>query len=236
MHYVISDIHGELEQLKNLLKQIHFSQKDELYILGDVVDRGPNPIKTLQYLMSFSNVTCIVGNHELMALTNLKLLLNEITSDFLDHLSASDYGMLLDWVLNGASTTIQEFSTLSMEEREEIIDFLGEFIAYEELCINGQEYVLVHAGMEDFSEEKPMDAYCIDDLVWTRIDYEVSYYRDKIVVSGHTPTQTIPGNENPGYIFRANNHIAIDCGAHHKGGRLAAICLETGEEFYSKPI
>lgn len=45
----------------------------------------------------------------------------------------------------------------------------------------------------------------------------------------------IEGNPNPGFIYRYNNHIAIDCGAYYPGGRLAAICLDTGEEFYSSP-
>ena len=84
--YVIGDIHGEYEQLKILLEKMNFKEDDELFILGDVVDRGPNPIKALQFLMTLPNCTCIAGNHELMALTNLKLLLNEITDDFLDHL------------------------------------------------------------------------------------------------------------------------------------------------------
>ena len=68
---------------------------------------------------------------------------------------------------------------------------------------------------------------------WDRADYNVTYYPDKYIVTGHTPTQFIKENPNPGFIFRSNNHIAIDCGAHIRGGRLAALCLETGEEFYS---
>lgn len=58
---------------------------------------------------------------------------------------------------------------------------------------------------------------------------------DKYVITGHTPTQAIRNNPNPGYIYRQNNHIAIDCGATYPGGRLAAICLDTGEEYYSEP-
>lgn len=58
---------------------------------------------------------------------------------------------------------------------------------------------------------------------------------DKYVITGHTPTQAIRNNPNPGYIYRRNNHIAIDCGATYPGGRLAAICLDTGEEYYSEP-
>lgn len=39
--YIIGDIHGEYEQLKILLKKMNFKGEDELFILGDVVDRGP---------------------------------------------------------------------------------------------------------------------------------------------------------------------------------------------------
>lgn len=76
---------------------------------------------------------------------------------------------------------------------------------------------------------------CISDRIvfWDRADYNVTYYPDKYIVTGHTPTQFIKENPNPGFIFRSNNHIAIDCGAHIRGGRLAELCLETGEEFYS---
>ncbi len=41
-------------------------------------------------------------------------------------------------------------------------------------------------------------------------------------------------NPHPGCIYRANNHIALDCGAGFKKGRLAGICLETGREYYAK--
>ena len=72
-------------------------------------------------------------------------------------------------------------------------------------------------------------------FVWARPDYCVPYYKDTIVVTGHTPTQLIPGNDNPGYIYQKYNHIALDCGAcFSEQGRLAGICLETGECFYSR--
>lgn len=73
----------------------------------------------------------------------------------------------------------------------------------------------------------------MEEFVWTRPDYGVQYFKDKMVVTGHTPTQTISENPRPGYIYRAHNHIAIDCGACFEGGRLAALCLDTGEEYYS---
>ncbi len=232
--YIIGDIHGEYEQLKILLKKMNFKGEDELFILGDVVDRGPNPIKVLQFLMTLPNCTCIAGNHEIMALTNLKLLLSEVTDDFLGSLTPEDMGKLADWNMNGASSTISEFTKLSPEDRREVLEFIGDFEAYAELKVNGQDYLLVHAGLGNFSEEKSMDEYSIDDLVWGRTDYETPYYEDILVITGHTPTQHIPCNPKPGYIYRGNNHIALDCCACSEGGRLAGICLETGEEFYSR--
>lgn len=46
------------------------------------------------------------------------------------------------------------------------------------------------------------------------------------------PTQTIKGNERSGNIYRRGRQIGIDCGACFSTGRVAALCLETGEEFY----
>lgn len=42
----------------------------------------------------------------------------------------------------------------------------------------------------------------------------------------------ILGNPKPGYIYKENHHIAIDCGCNRRNGRLAAVCLETGQEYY----
>lgn len=233
MIYVVGDVHGECEQLKELIKKMQLKPEDELYILGDIIDRGPDSVKALQFLMSLPNCHCIAGNHEVMLLENMKFLLNEITDDSLNHVSEQNMALLTNWINNGALGTISEFSKLSKQEMKELLEFVGDFEAYVELEVNGQKYILVHAGLGNFSENKELYDYTINELVWTRTDYEVPYYEDVIVVTGHTPTQTILANPRPGYIFRGNNHIAMDCGAYHSHGRLAGICLETGEEFYS---
>ena len=134
----------------------------------------------------------------------------------------------------GSGTTALEFTFLSQEKRKEVLEFMENFALYAKLEINGQSYVLVHGGLGNFEKEKPLDAYTLDELVWTRADYSVPYYQDKIVVTGHTPTQLIPGSDRRGYIYQKNNHIALDCGACFSEGRLAGICLETGECFYAR--
>lgn len=233
--YVIGDVHGECEQLQTLIEKMHLSDKDWLYIMGDVVDRGPHPIKALQFLMNIENCTCLIGNHEVMAIKCLKLLKNEITDELLRTLREEDLQYLLSWMENGAKSTIDEFRKLSRKEQDDVLEFIADFEAYEELSINGQEYILVHAGLgHNFSRSTPLEDYSLDELIWDRPDYEKMYYANKIVVTGHTPTQYIACNPKPGYIYKGNNHIAIDCCACSKEGRLAGICLETGEEFYSR--
>ncbi len=233
MTYVISDIHGCYDQFIELLELIQLKETDNLYILGDIVDRGPHPIKTLLKLMEMPNVVCIVGNHELMALDGLRFLNTQITAESVDSIDAELLGNLINWQRNGSKTTIEEFKQLDQEMRREVLNFIMEFSIYEELAVNGQKYLLVHAGLGDYSPEKQMEDYSLKNLVWDRADYDTQYFEETIVITGHTPTQFIEGNPNPGRIYRHLNHIAIDCGCGMPEGRLAAICLETGKEFYS---
>ena len=51
MRYIISDIHGCYDEYIALLDAIHFSETDELYVLGDAMDRGPKSIQVVQDLM-----------------------------------------------------------------------------------------------------------------------------------------------------------------------------------------
>lgn len=50
MIYVMSDIHGKYDKYIQMLKQIHFSEKDTMYILGDMIDRGGEGHGTLDRL------------------------------------------------------------------------------------------------------------------------------------------------------------------------------------------
>ena len=232
--YVISDIHGEYDMLEDLLDKLSLRASDTLYILGDILDRGPHPIKTLRKLMGMPEAVCLVGNHELMALESLEFLMQEITIKSIKALDDEMLDGFLVWAEhNGGKTTMDEFKQLKRDEQKAVIDYLKEFLVYEELSAAGKEYLLVHAGLGGFYPGKDMEDYSLKELVWDRAEYDICYFADKYVVTGHTPTQYITGNPRPGRIYRKNNHIALDCGAYMPGGRLAAICLDTGEEFYS---
>lgn len=233
--YVISDIHGQYDMFMELLDKIKLKETDTVYILGDVLDRGPHPIKTLRKLMEMPNAICMVGNHEFMALECLEFLMKEITDKSIEELDETMLDNLVTWQYNGSKSTIDEFRKLDTEGKMGVIDFIKELLIYEEISVGDKDYLLVHAGLGNYSPQKDIEDYSLHELIWTRTDYDVQYFEDTYVITGHTPTQMIKDNPDPGFIFRRNNHIAIDCGASYPGGRLAAICLDTGEEYYSAP-
>ncbi len=61
---VITDIHGNLEALTAVLALLDGLSCDEIIHLGDVVDIGPNSRECLELLLSRSDVTCLLGNHD----------------------------------------------------------------------------------------------------------------------------------------------------------------------------
>ncbi len=68
--YFVGDIHGELSQLLNALKQLKFDfTRDRLFSVGDIVDRGPDSLACLA-LLNKPWFFAVRGNHELMLLAD----------------------------------------------------------------------------------------------------------------------------------------------------------------------
>lgn len=232
--YIMSDIHGHFEQYKKMLEKIEFCDDDMLYILGDIVDRGPKPVSVLLDLMKRPNVVCLAGNHCVMACDCLSFLMKEITEDNIDEIDDNIVEKIMNWQENGSESTTDEFYKLSRKQQMEVLDFIGDFEVYEEIQLNGKEYILVHAGLRNFRPDREIWDYELDELVWERPDYDKPYFNDRIVITGHTPTLYIESKLNtaPGYIFKGNNHIAIDCGCGIPGGRLGCLRLDDMKEYY----
>lgn len=233
MRYIISDIHGCYEEYKELLEKINFSDEDELYVLGDVVDRGLEPIKILQDMMNRANVIFLLGNHEIMMYMVLKKMVVEITEDNTDNfLTGEDFFVYDCWMKNGGHVTVEQFRKLNRFEQQDMLDYLEEAFTYEIIHYNEKKYILVHAGLGGFEPDKDLEEYNVIELLEDRADYSRRYYPDEntFLVTGHTPTVYIEGWGKP-EVYRENGHIAIDCGCVG-GGRLAAFCIETEEVTY----
>lgn len=147
MRYIISDIHGCYEEYQELLGRLRFSPADELYVLGDAADRGPQPVKVLQDMMMRPNVTYLVGNHDYMMLRTLKKLAVEITEDNWEkHLTSDDLMNYYYWLQDGGRVTSDQFRTLPRDEQLDILDYLSDAQICTILEDRGRRFVLVHAG------------------------------------------------------------------------------------------
>ena len=233
MRYIVSDIHGCYDQYRALLKKIHFTDADELYVLGDVVDRGPEPIKVLQDMRKRPNVIFILGNHDFAMYSVMRKFAVEVTEENYDsHLTGEDILDLNLWLQDGGQSTMEKFRGLNRAEMADILDYIAEASLYEIIEHNGKEYRLVHAGLANFAPDKELDEYELHELLEERADYSRRYYpQDNIyLVTGHTPTIYIEGWNKP-EVYRKHGQIALDC-ACVAGGRLAAFCVETEEVTY----
>lgn len=231
MTYVMSDLHGHYQKYLKMLELIDFRDSDELYILGDVVDRGEESVQLLTDMSMRSNVFPIMGNHDMTAAILLRKLCVEIDENTADgHLSPDLLKILAMWQNDGGQATIDGFKKLTPEDRITLIEYMEEFTPFETIETEGKKFLLVHGGIPYEKRDIPLSEQSIHELITERPDYSKRYYRSVYMVTGHTPTVNI-GNQYTGRIFIGNGHIAIDCGAGF-GFPLGCIRLEDFKEFY----
>jgi len=104
MHYLIGDLQGCCDAFDRLLAEIGFSpSRDSLHVLGDLVNRGPASLRTLQRLQALGDAaTCLLGNHDLHLLAvsvgGRKPHRSDTLDDILNHPRRA---ALLDWLRHG---------------------------------------------------------------------------------------------------------------------------------------
>ncbi len=221
MIYVMSDIHGCLNAYKSMLAKIDLKDSDSLYILGNVIDYGEDSIELLKDMMMRANVFPLVGDHEVIALNMMKRSYEKRMNDAVMKKCRT-------WLEKGGMKTFSDFNALDDEEKLDIIDYLEEFTLFDEVTLkkSGKQFVLVHAGLKNFSADRNLEDYELKELLTQCPDYDKVYFDDKILVTGHKIT---PDNK----VINKNNHLAINCGCAF-GGALACVRLDDMKEFYVK--
>ena len=99
--YLIGDVQGCDDALQRLLDEISFSpSRDTLYLLGDMVNRGPQSAAVLRRLMRYGTAAqAVLGNHDLHLLALAAGVRQPSRSDTLgDILQASDREAMLEWL------------------------------------------------------------------------------------------------------------------------------------------
>ncbi|MBI5507125.1 MAG: symmetrical bis(5'-nucleosyl)-tetraphosphatase [Deltaproteobacteria bacterium] len=99
--YVIGDVHGHLRPLQRLLARLRFDRgRDELWFVGDLVNRGPDSLGVLRLVEGLGqNATVVLGNHDLHLLARALAATPAKPKDTLDAvLAAADRERLVAWL------------------------------------------------------------------------------------------------------------------------------------------
>lgn len=231
MTYVVANLHGHLEEYQTLLQTIRFNaEHDVLYVLGDTVDIGPDPMGLIEDMSLRLNVYPIAGECDYRA---AKMLVGyEKMQAAMQKGEAPDPDFVADltaWIKDGGEPTLTGYRALDKDMQEGVIDYLSDMPLYEEVTVNGSDYFLLHQGIYDFTPDVEPDWLEPEDFFSEAIDPTAKYFEDKTIIVGHTPTSE--DNGGAGRIFYGNGTVFIDCGLG-RGGRLGCLRLEDGKEFY----
>lgn len=221
--YCISDIHGHLDNLKRFANTL--SKNDRVFVLGDVVDKGPKSIECLLYIMNDKRFKLILGNHDYM---------------MYKYISTDDIEIKLvyfnQWFqLNEGEKTFNKFTKLDEKTQDLITDYLSNLKTGLKVKVNGKSFFLSHTDPNASEDLKASDdPSTVEDTVWRRI-YKYDFdFRKETVIVGHTPVQLLYEDLvcKPYYEAESIDKakvIVIDGGLANVDitkGKLIALCLD----------
>ncbi|WP_201985933.1 metallophosphoesterase family protein [Hymenobacter rubidus] len=202
--YATTDLHGCVHTFRCLVEEkLCLSRHDELYLLGDYVNKGPDSRGVLDYLMQLQasgyNVQCLRGNHD-QAL-----------------LDAARHRWRWDWLgPRGRQPTLRSFGVRRMSDiPAHYLDWLAT-LPYE---IELPDFVLVHAGYDFALPPTEMRQDYTTMLNTKKYVYDPSRLAGKRLLHGHVPTLTAqvrakaatrPGalGLDTGCVYRHNPELA----------------------------
>jgi serine/threonine protein phosphatase 1 len=219
--YVIGDIHGCNKTFNALLKMVSFSKEDELYLLGDYIDRGPDSKGVIDTIFNLRRkghiVQGIKGNHEQMLLDAYRCREEK-----------------LNFLRNGGITTLKSFDCDAITDiDDEYMDFFKNLPHYLEV----DNYILVHGGL-NFDKKNPL--LDVDNMLWIRLWYAKINYEwlgKRIILHGHTPLEKSRAADLHENLVK-NQYLNLDTGCvfpyYNDKGFLTAFEM-TEQQIYFQP-
>lgn len=190
----ISDIHGYLDDFKALLEQCEYdSEADYLFILGDIIEKGPQNTDALNFVQNLCQnpkVIYIQGNNDA---TLYRMAYTDDQVKFLARLKSHPSNT---FVQMAQSLGITDFTDDFEQKRQRVTEAYKtqiDFIKNAPLAIEIPRFIFVHAGIEsrpDWENSSPDTVLAV---------YPFMYYghqQQKIVVCGHCPTYNLPISYN----------------------------------------
>lgn len=216
--FVIGDIHGCAATLRQLVDgKLRPTREDRIYLLGDLIDRGPDSKGVLDFIFELHGrrmaIGSVRGNHE-------EMLLN----------SGNDRHYLSLWAANGGLETLASFGA---DGPGDIPRRYREFIAALPHYILLERFVIVHAGL-NFEPADPFSD--TSAMLWTRSSFvDPQRIGGRRLICGHTPVSRLQLEKSLG-----SNKLMIDNGCVFGGlpeaGSLAALELGSMDVIYQENI
>jgi serine/threonine protein phosphatase 1 len=199
---IIGDVHGSFEALLRLLDKVAPDNQDEVYFLGDLIDRGQQSLQVVDFIIK-NNYQCLLGNHEYMLLKALGE--KEVSEQWFQ-----------GWIESGGAATLISYNNNIPTKH---IDWFKSLPNYLDLG----DIWLVHAGVHpEYSLQKQTS----EQFCWIRNEFHTMnqpYFKDKLIITGHTLTFTFP-EVKPGQLARGRGWLDIETGAYHPhSGWLTAL-------------
>jgi len=208
---IIGDVHGHYEGLMTLMEAIAPGINDQVYFLGDLIDRGPDSAKVVSFVKD-NGYNCLLGNHE-------QLLLDSFPG------GRAFSPALQAWLYSGGRATVASYGDAGI--LLEHVNWMKTLPIYLDLG----DLWLVHAGVHP---NLPLESQSSQEFCWIRDEFhstERPYFADKLIITGHTITFTLP-NVMPGGLAQGRGWLDIDTGAYHpKSGWLTALDM-TNQQVY----
>ena len=233
MRYCCSDLHGCFDEFIALLEKINFSHNDTMYVLGDIIDRGPKPVELLKYIYEHDSIISLIGNHE-------EFLLDYIDKSF----DTRDTHL---WDANNGKVTRLAIDALHKSDPLLCRDIIDDMKTWNS-CLVLKPFIVSHAGYNARKlRQMPQTIESLNlmterDFTWSREDfYNHKGIDDYITIFGHTPTRYIRSTKNQELsddiwvCGTYNDKIGID-GAIAYGGQLNCLNLDTLEIVIVEPI
>ncbi len=195
---VVSDIHGHPDRLAQLLRQMDYSGDDILILVGDLIEKGPESLRTVQYVMDLCRrhpVYVSMGNVDLGRLQKVEDDSPEGVEDWAGFLNWAQnvwggslyHDMLADMGIPIEQVTGEKAAGYRSRLLERFHEEL-EFLWSRPTILTAGKYLFVHGGIptEDLNALKGTDPqpYLKNDDFWNQ---GVSF-KEHIVVVGHWPT------------------------------------------------
>jgi serine/threonine protein phosphatase 1 len=181
--WVIPDIHGCVKTLKTLFEeQIRPTRYDEIYFLGDYIDRGPDSKGVIDYIRNLQDdqftITALRGNHEDFV---IDLYDAEVKSRFswFKSFASKKYR---SWMEIGGRDTLQSFGISELRSiPPEYIEWMRG-LTYHVIL---EDFILVHAGL-NFEIDDPFTDK--ESMLWTR-EYRIKPEKigNRRIIHGHVP-------------------------------------------------